>query len=82
MANEARPILFVSGDRDPLCSSTLMYQFAAKGTSSTRVAVVGGDHCFEEPTLRAQAAEAANGRHIAAVATITSGFVADVTAKQ
>jgi predicted alpha/beta-hydrolase family hydrolase len=82
MAREARPILFVSGDRDPLCTSTLLYQFAAKGTSSTRVAVVGGDHSFEEPSLRAQATEAANGRHIAAVATITSGFVADVTAKQ
>jgi hypothetical protein len=59
----------------------LLYQFAANGTSNTRVAVVGGDHSYEEPSLRAQAAEAAKGRHLAAVATITSGFVADVTAK-
>lgn len=82
ITKEARPILFVSGDRDPLCSSTLLYQFAAKGTSSTRVAVVGGDHSFEEPSLPAHAAEAASARHIAAVATLTSGFVVDVIAKQ
>lgn len=76
---ETRPSLWISGDADPLCAPALLYAFAATGQRHTRVAVVGGDHGFENRALPAAEAEAFRAVNLKAVTALIAGFVADVT---
>lgn len=76
-AQQSRPILFVSGDKDPLCAPYVLYRFAASGPPSVRVVVVGGDHSYEDRSLPLPIAEASRDRNIAAVAATAVGFVAE-----
>ncbi len=80
IATESRALLFVAGDRDPLCSTSVLYSFAAKGTGNTRVAIVGGDHGFADKTLIGPAFDAAHNRNVNLVALISAGFVVEKTA--
>jgi len=74
---ERRPMLFITGSSDPLCAAPALYQVAASGTGAGRVAIVEGDHGYEEPGLKPPAAEAARKRNIAAVAALSAAFVSD-----
>lgn len=74
---ERRPSLWIAGDRDPRCAPTVLYGFAARSTGAARVALVGGDHGYEDRTLPAAAAEAALKRNLAAVSALAAGFVAE-----
>lgn len=76
---EQRPTLWVSGDRDPLCSPTALYGFAATGAKAARVAVVGGDHSYEDKQLPQAAAEAARHRNLSAVSAVAAAFVAETS---
>ena len=76
---ERRPTLFIAGNRDPLCSAQVLYRHAGAGTGSARVAVVGGDHSYEDRSLTSLAAEVSRTRNIAAVAALATGFVAEVS---
>lgn len=78
MDAEQRPSLWISGDADPLCAPSVLYAFAAAGQKRTRVAVVGGDHSFENRTLPAADAEAFRASNLRAVTALISGFVAEV----
>lgn len=75
---QRRPTLSISGDRDPLCAPRILYRLAAASTGATRVAIVGGDHSYENRALPPPAADAARTRNIAAVATLAASFVAEV----
>jgi hypothetical protein len=73
---EARPIAFIVGDHDPLCLAPQLYRFAAGAKGPVRVAVVGGNHSFEDPALTGAAATAATQRNIELVAQLAADFVA------
>jgi predicted alpha/beta-hydrolase family hydrolase len=81
IATESRPLLFVVGDRDPLCAPSVLYSFAAKAAGKTRVAIVGGDHGFGDKTLVGPAFDAAHDRNVNLVALISTSFVAEKTAE-
>ncbi len=74
---ERRPSLWIAGDKDPLCAATLLYGFAARGSGPARVAIVGGDHGYEDRTLPGAAGEAARKRNLSAVSALAAGFMAD-----
>jgi predicted alpha/beta-hydrolase family hydrolase len=74
-SRQARPVLLVSGDQDPLCATPILLQFAATGSANVRVAIVGGDHGFESRSPDPSAAEAERRRHLAAVAAVAASFV-------
>ena len=76
---EPRPSLWISGDADPLCAPSVLYAFAATGQKRTRVAIVGGDHSFENRALPAAEAEVFRAVNLKAVTALISGFVAEVT---
>jgi hypothetical protein len=79
LESERRPTLWIAGDSDPLCSTTVLYNFAATGHQVTRVAVVGGDHSFENKSLPTAEAEAFRTRNLQSVSTLAVGFVAEVS---
>lgn len=74
---ERRSSLWIAGDKDPLCAPTVLYGFAATGPGTARVAIVGGDHGYEDRALPAAAAEAARTRNLSAVSALAAGFVAE-----
>lgn len=45
LAQERRPTLWVAGDRDPLCATSVLYRFVGTQAQNARVAVVGGGLC-------------------------------------
>jgi predicted alpha/beta-hydrolase family hydrolase len=75
--SERRPSLWISGDTDPLCASTVMYAFAANGAKNTRVAIVGGDHSYEIKASSASEADALRARNLRAVSALAAGFMAE-----
>ncbi|MCA3024865.1 MAG: hypothetical protein ING60_09590 [Rhodocyclaceae bacterium] len=75
--SERRPSLWISGDKDPLCAAAVMYAFAATSPGAARVAIVGGDHGYENRQLPQAAAEVASKRNITAVSVLASSFVAE-----
>jgi predicted alpha/beta-hydrolase family hydrolase len=77
ISEEHRPIGFIAGDRDPLCASGVLYDFAARAGGTARVAIVGGNHGFQEPALSGFAQKSAQERTIAAVAQLVTNFVLD-----
>ena len=74
---ERRPTLSISGDKDSLCAPAMLYQFAGASIGPARVAIVGGDHSFENKALLGAAADAARARNIVAVSVVAAGFVAE-----
>lgn len=81
IAGERRPVAFIAGDQDPLCSSATLYRFAAKAAGPARVAIVGGNHGFQTPALSGPAQAAAHRRSIAAVADFSANFILDSVAE-
>lgn len=79
---DRRPTLMISGDKDPLCATSVLYGFAAARASTARVAVVGGDHGYGNPALSGATAEVARKRSLAAVSALAAGFVAEVSSIQ
>ena len=73
---QERPSLWISGDRDPLCSAQVLYTFASSSRRA-RVAIVGGDHGFENRALQPAGAETVRKRNIAAVSVLAAAFVSD-----
>lgn len=75
---ERRPVLFVAGDRDPLCAPRVLYAFAARSHGNTHVAIIGGDHGFENKTLVESAAvDAARNRNISLLSHISASFIVE-----
>ena len=81
ISSEHRPIAFILGDRDPLCAPPVLYRFAANAAGPARVAVVGGDHGFENRLLPGAAADQARDRNIQAVAQLAVIFIVDTAAE-
>lgn len=79
LAAEDRPLLFISGDQDPLCAPAVLYRFAATSGGSARVAIVGGDHSFENRALTGAAADEFRTRNIESVARLAAGFIAEAS---
>ena len=77
--SERRPTLSISGDKDPLCAPAVLYGLAGSNAGAARVAVVGGDHSYENRALSSTAAEAARKRNIAAVSVLAASFIAEVS---
>lgn len=75
---EVRPSLWVSGNKDPFCPSVVLYSFVAFSKSVARVAIVGGDHSYEDRTLPAPEAEVARQRNLAVVGALAAGFVGEL----
>lgn len=75
-ALERRPLLFISGENDPVCATKILYHFAATMDGPVRVAVLSGNHGFEVPSLNAEASEAAKQRNAKFVALLAADFVA------
>lgn len=76
---DRRLTLMVSGDKDPLCASSVLYEFAGTRASTARVAVVGGDHGYGNPALSGIAADVARKRNLAAVSALAASFVAEAS---
>lgn len=79
LETERRPTLWISGDKDPLCAPSLLYGLAGTSPGAARVAIVGGDHSYENRALPLAAAEAARKRNLAAVSVLAASFVAEVS---
>lgn len=77
IATEQRPLLFVSGDHDPLCSPPILLPFAAKAGARSHVAIVGGDHSFANRTLNGPALDAARDRNVNLVALLSASFATE-----
>jgi predicted alpha/beta-hydrolase family hydrolase len=77
IAAQQRPLMFISGDRDPLCASPLLLAFASQSGTNTHVAIVGGDHSYANRQLKGDAFEAARDRNIDLVARLSAGFIAE-----
>lgn len=73
---ETRPIAFILGEHDPLCLAPDLYRFAAGAGGPARVAVVGGNHTFEDAALAGAAATAAMHRNIELASQLAADFVA------
>jgi predicted alpha/beta-hydrolase family hydrolase len=82
VASETRPLLFISGDQDPLCAPRALYRFAENSGGPARVAIVGGDHSYGNPALAGEAAERARKRNIAAVAQLAADFFVEIAGQQ
>ena len=80
--SERRPSLWIAGDSDPLCAASVMYAFAVTSPRTARVAIVGGDHSFENKALPTAEAEAFRTRNLLAVSTLAAGFVTDAIRSQ
>lgn len=76
IATERRPLAFISGEQDPLCSAPVLYRFAAGAAGPARVALVGGNHTFEDPSLPADARAAELQRNVRNVGMLAADFVA------
>ncbi len=76
---EHRPVLLVAGDQDPSCAPSIVYALAAASAGPAQVAMVGGDHAFEDQALNGAAADAARAKNIAAASVLAARFVAEVS---
>jgi hypothetical protein len=81
VASEKRPLLFVSGNKDPLCAPEMLYRFAANSGGPTRVAIVGGNHGYEDPALTGESATDARDRNIDLVARLATSFLIEASGK-
>lgn len=79
LAAERRPTLWIAGDADPLCEPGALYALAASAPKRPRVAIVGGDHGFEDRARPAAEAEAFRAANLKAVAALAAVFVAEVS---
>lgn len=76
IASERRPLAFIFGEQDPLCSAPVLFRFAAGAAGAVRVAVVGGNHTFEDPDLPADARAAELQRNVRNAGMLAADFVA------
>ncbi|MEJ6004629.1 alpha/beta fold hydrolase [Paucibacter sp. AS339] len=76
---ERRPSLWIAGDADPLCDPVALYALAAGGQKALRVAIVGGDHSFENRALAAAEADEFRAGNLRAVSALAAGFVDPVS---
>lgn len=76
---ERRPTLWISGDKDPLCAPSALYGLAGTSAGAARVAIVGGDHSYENRALPPASADAALNRNLAAVSALAASFVAETS---
>jgi predicted alpha/beta-hydrolase family hydrolase len=81
VASERRPLLFISGNKDPLCAPELLYRFAADSGGPARVAIVGGNHGYENPTLTGDSATNARDRNIDLVARLAESFLLEASGR-
>lgn len=79
---ERRPSLWVSGNSDPLCEPVSMYGFAAAGQSSARIAIIGGDHSFENKTLPPSQAEAFRNSNLHLASALAVEFLTEASRAQ
>lgn len=79
LESERRPSLWIVGDADPLCDPVALYALAAGGQKALRVAVVGGDHSFENRALAAGDADAFRAGNLRAATALSAGFVDPVS---
>jgi predicted alpha/beta-hydrolase family hydrolase len=75
LAQERRPLLFIAGDRDPLCEPASLYRFAAAAGGPARVAVLGGNHGLEQPGRTGDVARDANRRNAQRVGQLVADFI-------
>jgi len=81
VASEKRPLLFISGDKDSLCAPEMLYRFAANSGGPARVAIVGGNHGYENPALTAESALEARDRNIDLVTRLATSFLLEASSK-
>ena len=72
---EKRALAFITGELDPLCSAPALYRFAAAAGGKVRVAIVGGDHSFSDPTIIGPAGDEVTMKNLQLVARLSADFV-------
>lgn len=81
LEEETRLTLLIVGDRDPLCAPSVLYAHLAASDGPVarvaRLAIVGGDHGYEDGRLPGAAAQAALKRNLAALSSLSASFVAE-----
>ncbi|MBI2749783.1 MAG: alpha/beta hydrolase [Burkholderiales bacterium] len=77
ITTEQRPLLFVSGDSDPLCAPPILLPFAARAGARSHVAIVGGDHSFGNRGLSGPAFETSRDRNVHLVALLGASFITE-----
>ncbi|MBI3884819.1 MAG: alpha/beta hydrolase [Opitutae bacterium] len=76
LARETRPLCFIAGEQDPLGNAPILYRFAAGAGGPARVAIVSGNHTFEDPRLPAAARAEDLQRTARLVGMLAADFVA------
>lgn len=78
---ETRPILFISGDQDPVCESHVLLQFMVHQKIKFNVSIIGGDHGFENPALQIDDATQFKKRNITLAGLLVEEFIQRVNKK-
>lgn len=78
IGNEKRPLAFIAGEADPLCTAPVLYQYAAQAGGATRVSIVGGNHGFAHPKLTGALGDEALKNNVKIVSLLSADFVAEL----
>lgn len=78
LEREIRPVLFVTGSQDPLCSVPILLRFAGNATENIRAAIVGGDHSYENRAFPPAESETARAANLKAVGALAVSFATEV----
>jgi hypothetical protein len=75
LAFEKRPLLMVSGENDPLCSTPILYRYAGLSGGPLRVSVIGGNHALESGDKKDSAFTKQNAANIDLAVQISTDFI-------
>jgi predicted esterase len=73
--SEMRPVLMISGDNDPYCSTPLLYQFAASYGGPLRLAVIRGNHSLEVGNNKDAANAGPNAANVELAVSVAADFI-------
>jgi dienelactone hydrolase len=74
-ALETRPVLMIAGDRDPFCSSRILYRYAASFGAPLRLAVIAGNHSLESGDRKDAAMAKQNAVNVDLATRIATDFI-------
>ena len=81
LGKEGRASVWVLGDRDPVCKDPVLYRFLAEAGGPARIAVLEGNHSFEDGALTDPLVAARAQRAIDLVSRVSADFAASLLAR-
>jgi dienelactone hydrolase len=80
VSHEGRASAWVLGDRDPVCKDPILYRFLAEAAGPARIAVLEGNHSFEDGPTTDPVVAARAEREIDLASRLAADFVASLLA--